>query len=165
MLNISKTSFVLFSPVTKPLENVTILINKQAISQKNYVKYLGVLIDSRLILQQHISAIKKIISRIICLIYKLRNFLIYAIPVWGIANNSNINPIKVIQKKIVRLKTFTDAFPQPHGPLTHTTPIFCQLAFRLQLRRSFSAKSAASSTTCQNHYGLSSIKQTGARML
>ena len=58
-LNVSKTNFVLFSPVDKPLKNVTILINKQAISQKDYVKYLGVLIDSKLTFQQHISAIKK----------------------------------------------------------------------------------------------------------
>ena len=51
-------------------------------------------------------------------------FLIYAIPVWGIANDSIINPIKVLQKKIARLITFTDTFPRPRGPLTHTTPIF-----------------------------------------
>ena len=49
-------------------------------------------------------------------------FLIYAIPVWGVANYSIINPIKVLQKKIVRLITFTDTFPRPHGPLT--LPIF-----------------------------------------
>ena len=73
--NVSKTSFVLFSPVNKPLKNVTILINKQAISQKDYVKYLGVLIDSRLTFQQHISAIKKKISRTIGIMYKLRNFV------------------------------------------------------------------------------------------
>ena len=54
-------------------------------------------------------------------------FLIYAIPVWGVANDSIINPIKVLQKKIVRLITFTDTFPRPHGPLTHTIPIFYQL--------------------------------------
>ena len=50
-LNISKASSVLFSLVNKPLKNVTIFINKQAISQKDYVKYLGVLIDSRLTFQ------------------------------------------------------------------------------------------------------------------
>ena len=54
-------------------------------------------------------------------------FLIYAIPVWGIANSSNINPIKVLQKKIVRLITVTDHFPRPHVLMTRTTPIFCQL--------------------------------------
>ena len=32
-------------------------------------------------------------------------FLIYVIPVWDVANDSIINPIKVLQKKIVRLIT------------------------------------------------------------
>ena len=44
-LNVSKTNFVIFAPVNKPMKSITILINKQAISQKDYVKYLGVLID------------------------------------------------------------------------------------------------------------------------
>ena len=34
-LNVFKTSFILFSLVNKPLKNVTILIKKQAISQKD----------------------------------------------------------------------------------------------------------------------------------
>ena len=38
-----------------------------------------------------------------------------------------INPIKVLQKKIVTLITFTDTFPRPHGPVTPTIPIFYQL--------------------------------------
>ena len=58
-LNISKTNFVIFAPVNKPMKCITILINRQAIAQKDYVKYLGVLIDSRLTFQQHISSIKK----------------------------------------------------------------------------------------------------------
>ena len=41
------------------MKSITILINRQAISQKDYVKYLGVLIDSRLTFQQHILSIKK----------------------------------------------------------------------------------------------------------
>ena len=36
-LNISKTNFVSFSPVNKPVKNVTILINKHPISQNDYV--------------------------------------------------------------------------------------------------------------------------------
>ena len=33
----------------------------------------------------------------------------------------------MLQKKIVRLITFTDTFPGPHGPLTRSIPIFYQL--------------------------------------
>ena len=136
-LNVSKTNFVIFAPVNKPMKIITIRINKQAISQKDYVKHLGVLIDSRLTFQQHISSIKKKVSRTISIMYKLRHFvnkkvlfsiyysliypfLIYAIPVWGVANDSHINPIEVLQKKIVRMITVTDKLPRPPGPLAHT---------------------------------------------
>ena len=74
-LNVSKTNFVIFAPVNKPMKSITILINKQAISQKDYVKYLGVLIDSRLTFQQHISSIKKKVSRTIGIMYELRHFV------------------------------------------------------------------------------------------
>ena len=105
------------------------------------MKYLGVLIDSRLTFQQHISSIKQKVSRTIGIMYTLGrivnrkllisinysliyHFLIYAIPVWGVANDSHINPIKVLQKKIVRMITFTIKLARPPGPLPHTSPIF-----------------------------------------
>ena len=45
-LNLSKTNFVIFSAKNKPLKPVTIIINRKAVEQKDYVKYLGILIDS-----------------------------------------------------------------------------------------------------------------------
>ena len=139
-LNISKTNFVIFAPVNKPMKCITILINRQAIAQKDYVKYLGVLID----FSTTYLINKKKVSRTIGIMYKLRHFvnkkvlisiyyslvypfLIYAIPVWGVANDSHINPIKILQKKIVRMITFADKFPRPIGPLAHTPPIFHEL--------------------------------------
>ena len=67
---------------------------------------------------------KVLISIYYSLIYP---FLIYAIPIWGVANDSHINPIKVLGKKIVRMVTFTDKFPRPLRPLAHTLPIFHEL--------------------------------------
>ena len=109
-LNVSKTNVVIFSAVNKPLEPVTILINRHAIEQKEYIKYLGVLIDAKLTFKQHISAVSKKISRTIGLMYKLRHyvtkkilvmlyyslmypFLIYAVPVWGNTNVTYLNSI------------------------------------------------------------------------
>ena len=57
-LNVSKNNFVIFSAKNKPLKPVTIIINKQAIQRKVYVKYLGVLIDSKLSFKQHITVIE-----------------------------------------------------------------------------------------------------------
>ena len=58
-LNIAKTNFVIFAPVNKPLRNVTILMAKKAIEERKYVKYLGVLIDSRLTFKEHTSSVYK----------------------------------------------------------------------------------------------------------
>ena len=73
---------------------------------------------------RHFVNKKVLISIYYSLVYP---FLIYAIPVWGVANDSHINPIKILQKKIVRMITFTDKFPWPTGPLAHTPPIFHEL--------------------------------------
>ena len=40
-LNVSKTNFAIFSPPNKPYKNITLLVNKKAIEQKEYVKYFG----------------------------------------------------------------------------------------------------------------------------
>ena len=52
-VNVSKTNFVIFSAKNKPLKPVTIIINRKPIEQKDHVKYLGILIDSKLSFKQH----------------------------------------------------------------------------------------------------------------
>ena len=121
-LNVSKTNFTIFSPPNKPCINITLLINKKAIEQKEYVKYLGVLLDSKLSFCHHISSIKKKISRAIGIMHKMKSyvsknvltclhyslvypFLIYAIPIWGVACEKYINPLFVLQKRAVRIIT------------------------------------------------------------
>jgi len=133
-LNITKTNFVLFASVNKPLKNVTILLGRKAIAQKDFVKYIGVLIDSRLSFKAHISSITKKIARTIGLFYKLRYYmnqktlimiynsliypyLIYATSIWGNACDSIINPIFILQKKAVKAITFSDV-------RTHSAPLF-----------------------------------------
>ena len=63
-LNISKTNFVIFASKNKPLKNVTLLLNRKAFEQKDHVKYLGILIDSKLTFQAHTSAVTKKISKV-----------------------------------------------------------------------------------------------------
>ena len=58
-LNINKTNFVIFHPYNKPLkQNITLKLHKNAISEKESVKYLGIMIDSTLTWQTHIYKIK-----------------------------------------------------------------------------------------------------------
>ena len=135
-LNISKTNFVIFHAINKPKVPVTILINKQAIDEVKYVKYLGILIDSQLTFKNHIDELTKKISRAICVLYKLRSFvttkiltnvyyaivypfLLYGISVWGNASKTLITPIHILQKKFVRLATYVRfnclVYHPPHG--------------------------------------------------
>ena len=125
-LNINKTNFVVFHPYNKPpKQKITIKIYKKAISEKDHVKYLGILIDSTLTWRNHIDNIASKISKSIGLLYKIRYFvdikiiktlyyslvypyLIYAIEVWGSADETHLNRLLILQKKIVRLICFSD---------------------------------------------------------
>ena len=136
---------------------MTILINKKAIDEERYVKYLGILIDSQLSFKFHIDELNKKISRSIGVLYKLRPyvtpklltnvyyaiiypFLIYGILIWGNASKTLLTPIHILQKKFVRMATFNDGYPVVPGPLAHTPPLFYKLRlltiyeiFKLQL--------------------------------
>ena len=144
-LNIDKTNFLIFHPYNKPLkQNVTIKINKKAISEIDYIKYLGVLVDSSLSWKYKISDLTKKISRAIGIMYKLRTFLplkvmqnvyysliyshiIYAIEVWGSAFKTELDKILILQKRVMRLMTYNDVFPTIPGPLRPMDPIFVKL--------------------------------------
>ena len=122
-LNIDKTIFIVFHPYNKPVKKrITIKINNKAIIEKEYIKYLGVLIDSTLSWKHHVSNISKKISRSIGIMYKLRPFLplkvlknvyyslvyshiVYAIEVWGSTSKTEMNKILILQKKAMRLMT------------------------------------------------------------
>ena len=58
-LNISKTNFVVFHAKNKPKSPVTILINNKAIDEVEEVKYLGIIIDSKMTFKNHINELKK----------------------------------------------------------------------------------------------------------
>ena len=63
-LNISKTNFVIFHPSNKPVKKkITLKINGKAICEEEYVKYLGILVDSKLSWKYQIDNIAKKISR------------------------------------------------------------------------------------------------------
>ena len=143
-LNISKTNFIIFHAINKPKVPVTILINKIAIEETKYVKYLGILIDPQLSFKFHIDELSKKVSRSIGILFKLRHFvttkillniyhaiiypfLLYSITIWGSTCKTILNPLYILQKKFVRLVTFNDTFPSEYRPLSHTPPLFQKL--------------------------------------
>ena len=124
-LNISKTNFIIFHAINKPKVPVTILINKIAIEETKYVKYLGILIDPQLSFKFHIDKLSKKVSRSIyhAIIYP---FLLYGITIWGSTCKTILNPLYILQKKFVRLVTFNDTFPSEYRSLSHTPPPFSE---------------------------------------
>ena len=144
-LNTDKTNFTIFHPYNKPLKSqVIIKIQKNVIVQKDYIKYLGVIIDSTLTWKNQIKNIANKISRAIGVMYKLRPYLnmtllksiyysliyshiVYAIQVWGSACDTELNKILILQKRVVRLITHNDKRPILPGPLIASDPLFVKL--------------------------------------
>ena len=55
-LNIKKTNFLVFHPYNKPVnKRITLKIHKNAISKKDQIKYLGIMIDATLTWKPHIE--------------------------------------------------------------------------------------------------------------
>ena len=166
-LNIKKTNFVIFHPFNKKVvESPTLIINKKAISEEKYVKYLGVLIDSSLNWKHHIANTAKKVSRSIGVMYKIRPFvntnilkniyygliyshLLYAIQAWGFAFETHKSKLVVLQKKAIRMITFNDK-RLDNWSLVHTSPLFKELEF-LKLNEIFEFQLVCFIFDCLHH--------------
>ena len=138
-LNIDKSNFVIFRPPQKKVNyNIKLKIDNKDIKEMKSIKYLGVYIDCHLKWKEHILEVSKKLARGIGILLKLRHFvnlaslvqvyyfitysfLTYGIIVWGNTYSSNLQPLIILQKKAIRIITFSDF-------RTHTSPIFKQLS-------------------------------------
>ena len=136
-LNIEKSNFIIFHTIQKKVHEVSIAINDKPIKQEKQLKYLGVMIDSHMNWKAHISYICNKIKRSIGIISKARHYinletltslyysliypyLIYGIVIWGHAYKSVLTPLFILQKKAIRLMTFSHYY-------NHSTPLFLRL--------------------------------------
>ena len=133
-LNVDKTEFIIFRPPRRPLPNrITLTLDGKKIFESTNIKYLGLLMDSRLSWKFHINELSKKLSRAIGLLYKIRAYspkpimislyfaifhshLTYGLPVWGFANQGLLDNITLLQKKALRIITSADYH-------AHTKPI------------------------------------------
>lgn len=134
-INTSKTNYMVFTKKSSVrLHNFEIKLNNIPINRVHQTKFLGVIFDSNLNWQHHISHIKNKISKVIGILKRVRNkipikFLItlyntlilphltYCITIWGNTFKKYTNNIITTQKKILRIIT--------HSPrLAHTAPMF-----------------------------------------
>ena len=140
-LNIKKSKLVIFRPPQRSLNyeiKLKVIDYSTNISSglecKEYVKYLGVLIDNHLSWKYHIDYIAVKISKIVGVICGLRHFvpfctlrsiyqslilpyLTYGLTAWGQAANAHLNKLLLLQKRAIRLMYFLN-------PRTHAIPFF-----------------------------------------
>ena len=126
-LNIEKTNFVLFhSSQRKLTQTIVLKIGKNKIKQETHARFLGVLLDFTLSWRYHLTELSKKLTRMVGLFYKIRHyapqdtllllyhaaifapFLAYGVSVWGLTYPSFLNPISVLQKKILGVITFSE---------------------------------------------------------
>jgi len=105
------------------------------------------MIDSGLSWQAQIDNLSKKISRSIGLLYKIRSFvnkhiikmlyyslvyshLTYAIEIWGSADNIHLNRLVILQKRAVRLLSYSDKRREDYS-LTPSDPLF----FKMELHK------------------------------
>ena len=134
MLNADKTSLLLFTNRDASVNRSLINMCDVHLSFTNHVKFLGIIIDHKLNYSSHINSIASKLSRISGILYSIRNnvpekillnlyyslvypHLIYGILLWGDSADVHLEPLILIQKKIVRTITHSDY-------LAHTAPIF-----------------------------------------
>ena len=125
-LNIEKTNFVLFhSNKRKVTLPIFLKIGRRKIKEENYVRFLGVLLNSTLSWKYHMSELSKKLARTVGLFYKIRHYapwdtlvlLYHAIFASFFTYPSLLEPIAILQKKIMRSITFNEN-------TAPTTPIF-----------------------------------------
>ena len=107
-INAGETEFIVFRPPRKKMTlRITLKLHHSKLYESSKIKYLGLIVDNKLNWKAH-SAVG--------LLYKVRNFcktstlrslyfslfnshLSYGLVVWGNANISDINNIKLLQKR------------------------------------------------------------------
>ena len=140
-LNLEKFNFIIFHPVQRKLNSeINIAITGYPLKQQPSTTYLSVVVDCHLNWKAHASSISHKIKRNIGAISKVRNyvnkeiilinlyytliypFLTYALVVWGNTYPTTIDTLFTLQKKSVRIITFS-------GYYDPTNPIFNKLEF------------------------------------
>ena len=134
-LNIKKSNYVLFHPPQRKIEmsNFNLQIYDKPLQREFFIKYLGLMIDSHLNWKEHVNCIVKKIRRGIGILSKIRHyvshetllsiyyallhpFLTYGLLAWGNTYGSTTNPVYILQKKAVRVMTFS-CFDEHSSPL------------------------------------------------
>ena len=123
-LNASKTEIIIFKNKNKPIKkNVNFRLSGQKIFPSKKVKYLGIIIDENLSWKPHISLLLTKLSRATGILSKTRHYLQYkplvsiyhslfqshlnyCIQTFGHVTNENMDKIRKLQNKALRIMHF-----------------------------------------------------------
>ena len=136
-INTDKTEIICFSNRPKQLNPGQIQLSGQSLNFSTSCKFLGVFIDYNLNFSQHITYILNKTSKNCGIFYKIKDsmsrvarmsyyyamiypYLSYNIVIWGAASDVHLNPLFLIQKRMVR--NILNA-----GFLEHSEPLFKSL--------------------------------------
>ena len=137
-LNEGKTELIFFhSKRNVPQSEISIKLNGKKLVPVDSVKYLGMYIDKHLSWDTHILHLSHKLSRANGILSKLRynaprnvclnvyyalfySHLNYSCNIWGITTAENLDEIVKLQKKCVRILTFSDFD-------SHANPLFIEL--------------------------------------
>ena len=134
-----KTELIFFHSKKHSFEydNISIKFNGQKLVPVDQIKYLGMYIDKYLSWNFHIQQLSKKLSRASGILSKLRHnvpieaclqfyyaifysHVIYGCYVWGLTTEENSKKIEILQKKCVRIMSFSDFN-------SHTNQLFMDL--------------------------------------
>ena len=73
-LNVAKTEFIIFRPPNRPLQQRIVLkLNGSKIYESTKIKYLGIILDPRLLWKYHTNELTKKLNCAVGMIYKIRH--------------------------------------------------------------------------------------------
>ena len=124
-LNVSKCHYIIFRRKNKKMHNpppILILIN-EILEEKICTKFLGLMLDRNLCFQEHINYVTKKLSKYVPIMYQIRHnmpaealrtiyntlifpCLCYCNGIWGSVYVSNLKPLQIIQKRIIKAMYF-----------------------------------------------------------
>ena len=136
-INIAKSHYMFFHRGRRKSNICSPILNNVSLERVQCTKFLGIIIDDGLKWTNHISYIKNKIAKGFGIILRARKFfnkktllnlyhafifpyLIYCVEIWGNAANIYLDPLIKLQKKIIRVITFSQY-------LAHTNDLFVQL--------------------------------------
>ena len=138
IISIDKTKYLIIHTAQRSVAiEGSLEVNGSSIEYVPSFTFLGVSIDNHINWKAHIEQVRKRIAPKVGIISQLRHFvpkstllllynslilphISYCLEIWGHTNSSFLNPILLLQKKIVRLITFSDY-------RAHSAPLFKQL--------------------------------------